>query len=150
MTDYKHGWFNHPLYRIRTDMIRRCYNPNRLDYSRYGGRGINVCHSWRESVSLFCEWAIKNGWADGLQLDRIDNNGDYAPDNCRFISSQENNRNRRDNNDFIGVSMDKNSGKWKAQRAHGYGKRHIGLFNTHYAASYARWASDIEQLEAGE
>ena len=60
---------------------------------RYAGRGITVCDQWRK-FSEFEKWALSNGWKRGLQIDRIDNDGNYEPSNCRFVTSKENNRNR--------------------------------------------------------
>lgn len=77
-------------------MKRRCYAPKTLKYDRYGGRGITVCDEWRNSetgCNAFCTWALANGWQEGLQIDRIDNDGPYAPWNCRFVTRGENMRN---------------------------------------------------------
>lgn len=78
-------------------MLKRCYSKKRADYCIYGGRGIQVCEEWRASFAAFRDWAVANGWKQGLQIDRIDCDGDYEPDNCRFVTSQTNNRNRRNN-----------------------------------------------------
>ena len=76
-------------------MRSRCNNPNRKKYKDYGARGIRVCDEWNNDASAFCKWALDNGYDDGMQLDRIDNNGNYEPSNCRFVSPKENSRNRR-------------------------------------------------------
>ena len=75
-------------------MKGRCENPNRPNYKNYGGRGIKVCEEWHEA-SNFIRWALNNGYKRGLQLHRIDNDGDYCPENCRFVTPKENSRNRR-------------------------------------------------------
>lgn len=75
-------------------MIGRCENPNREKYKDYGGRGIKVCSEWHQANN-FVLWALSNGYKKGLQIDRIDNNGDYCPENCRFTTPKENSRNRR-------------------------------------------------------
>ena len=86
------------LYRIYENMLSRCYNPSKgKGYERYGGRGIRVCTAWLESFESFRDWALNHGYDEDLELDRIDNNGDYSPENCRFVSHQVNNRNRRNN-----------------------------------------------------
>lgn len=78
-------------------MMSRCYESTDKRYSDYGGRGIGVCNEWREDKNKFFEWAKDNGLKEGLQLDRIDNNGDYSPDNCRWVTPKQNSRNRRSN-----------------------------------------------------
>lgn len=86
------------LYRIYKNMLSRCYSPSKgKGYERYGGRGIRVCQEWLESFEAFRDWALDHGYGENLELDRIDNNGDYSPENCRFVSHQVNNRNRRNN-----------------------------------------------------
>ena len=91
----KHGLCDHPLYQIWISMINRCHNPNNKDYSSYGGRGIYVCDVWRNDINKFIEDVGDR--PDGYQLDRINNDGGYHKDNVRWISSKENNRNRRSN-----------------------------------------------------
>jgi hypothetical protein len=78
-------------------MIQRCYNPIYKGYENYGARGINVCDEWRYGFIKFYTWAINNGWAKGLTLDRIDNNKGYSPNNCRYVTYTTNLRNRRSN-----------------------------------------------------
>lgn len=92
----KHGLYrdNSALFNTWQTMIGRCENPNRPKYRDYGGRGIKVCSEWHEARN-FVLWALNNGYKKGLQLDRIDNNGDYCPENCRFVTPKENSRNRR-------------------------------------------------------
>ena len=75
-------------------MKQRCYNPNCREYEHYGGRGISVCEEWKNSVAEFAKWAYANGYKENLTLDRIDNDGNYEPSNCRWASMevQENNK----------------------------------------------------------
>lgn len=89
----------HPLYGVYRRMIGRCYteNPKDRNYGSYAnkkvaynGVGIRVCNYWRDSFRHFVEWALKNGWADGLVIDRIDSRGDYGPWNCQWITIQNN------------------------------------------------------------
>lgn len=86
----------HPLYAVWANMKKRCGNPNVPQFKDYGGRGIVVCEEWRGSSRAFISWALANGWRSGLQLDRRDNDGPYAPGNCRFVTRKVNVRNRRD------------------------------------------------------
>lgn len=79
---------------IWNGMKARCLNPKSVSYSNYGARGIGICDEWL-SFKNFHEWAIANGYADNLQLDRIDNDGDYCPSNCRWVTRSENQKNTR-------------------------------------------------------
>lgn len=82
------------LYMVWITMKNRCENPNRAKYKDYGARGIKVCDEWH-NAEAFCKWALENGYKEGLQIDRIDNNGNYEPSNCRWVTPKENSRNRR-------------------------------------------------------
>lgn len=95
----KHGiGEKHPrLYGVWASMKSRCNNPNREKWPRYGGRGIYVCPEWDNDVEAFADWALSNGYEPGLQLDRIDNDGPYSPENCRWVTAKENCRNTRRN-----------------------------------------------------
>jgi hypothetical protein len=90
----KHGLTNHPLYYIHKNMLTRCYKVNSQDYFWYGQRGIIVCDEWRNNFQSFYDWAIQYGYSQSLTLDRIDTDGNYGPDNCRWLDrlGQANNR----------------------------------------------------------
>lgn len=91
-----HGMRYTRLYREWRSMINRCSSKNWRDYDNYGGRGITVCDEWKESFESFRDWALHNGYRDDLSLDRCDVNGNYCPDNCRWITmaAQANNTRR--------------------------------------------------------
>lgn len=90
------------VYGIWEHMIQRCENPNDRNYKNYGARGISVCQDWHKSKS-FIAWAYGNGYSDNLTLDRIDNDGNYCPENCRWadLNTQRNNTSR---NHYIEVA----------------------------------------------
>lgn len=91
----KHGGCGTRLYRIWYDMRQRCRYDKSINWHLYGGRGISVCDEWAESFDAFREWAKSSGYQDGLQLDRIDNDGDYSPINCKWSTVSEQGNNRR-------------------------------------------------------
>lgn len=96
-----HGMTSTRLYGVLCSMKDRCLNSKVEHYDRYGGRGISVCQSWRDSFETFRDWAFQNGYDENAtgkenSLDRIDPDGDYCPDNCRWVSKLEQARNRTD------------------------------------------------------
>ena len=85
------------LYHVWRGMKSRCYNPHDKSFKNYGERGISVCQQWKDDFTAFMEWSLKNGYQKGLQIDRIDNNGNYEPQNCRWVTQKENSNNTRKN-----------------------------------------------------
>lgn len=97
-----HGESSSRIYKIRQGMLSRCYNEKTPNFKDYGLRGIGVCKEWRSSYESFRDWALSNGYEDGLTLDRINNQGNYEPSNCQWITPAEQNRNRRTNVKYKG------------------------------------------------
>ena len=95
------------LYGRWANIKDRCHNKSSKDFPRYGARGIIVCEAWRNDFLAFEKWAIENGYKDGLQLDRIDNDKGYSPENCRWVTGKVNSNNRRNSVrvDFKGEKM---------------------------------------------
>ena len=117
-----HGLRNHKLYEVWKSMKARCTNQNTKQYKDYGGNGVIICKEWARSFIVFYEWAMSNGWKDGLQLDKdIKGTGFiYSPENCLFVSPKENSNKRKTNKyieyngvtktisewaDFFGISL---------------------------------------------
>lgn len=89
VTKYKYG--THPAVSSWGAMMNRCYNPKNIMYMYYGAKGRTVCEEWHDR-DKFVEWALANGWQKGLTIDRIDNNGNYEPGNCQWLSMSENSK----------------------------------------------------------
>lgn len=91
-----HGGKGTRLYSVWQEMRYRCINKNHHAYKYYGGRGIVVCREWN-TFETFRDWALANGYGKGLSIDRINNNGNYGPDNCRWATRKQQHRNKRSN-----------------------------------------------------
>ncbi len=96
---FKHGLSHTRIDNIYKNMISRCYYSKNSRYERYGKRGIKVCDEWKNDKTLFFEWAFNNGYSENLSLDRIDTDGDYSPNNCRWadVLTQQNNKSTNHN-----------------------------------------------------
>lgn len=92
---YKHGLTKHPLHKRWIGIKQRCYNKNAVRYSDWGGRGITMCDEWKNNFESFYNWALSHGYKKELHIDRINNDGNYSPENCRFVTIAENNKNQR-------------------------------------------------------
>ena len=90
----KHGKTNTRLFSIWQNMKKRCYYSKYVEFKNYGARGITVCEEWKNSFETFYNWAMTNGYSDDLSIDRINNNGNYEPSNCRWADRKQQSRNR--------------------------------------------------------
>lgn len=91
----KHGGRKERLYGIWSGMKVRCTCPHNKDYPGWGGKGVSVCDEWTNDYAKFRDWALNNGYKEGLTIDRIDPSGNYCPENCRWITIEAQQRNRR-------------------------------------------------------
>lgn len=101
--NYKDGRKSTRLYRIYNNILTRCNNEKSTYYKRYGGRGITVCEEWKIDFQSFYDWSMDNGYRDDLTIDRIDNDGNYEPSNCRWVTIKEQSVNRS-NNHFVSLN----------------------------------------------
>lgn len=93
----KHDGSHTHIYMVWDGIKKRCYNQNEPAYKNYGARGIKMCNKWLNSFPAFREWSFSHGYKDGLSIDRIDVNGDYCPENCRWVDAKTQCNNKRNN-----------------------------------------------------
>jgi len=116
-----HGLTGSHLYMVWVNMKTRCNNPNASRFENHGGRGIQVCDEWNESFDSFAEWAMSNGFSPALQLDRIDNDGNYCPSNCRFVTRKQQARNKRSNRNLTLNGKTQPMSAWAEELGLSYG-----------------------------
>ena len=134
-----HNLSSHPLYDTWRNLKARCYNAKNPRYIDYGGRGIKVCERWLD-IRNFIEDMYPT-YEEGLSIDRINNDGDYAPDNCRWTTKYIQSQNTRklmstNKSGYRGVSVH-TSGKWQAEIKHNGKRSYLGLFNSALEAAIA-------------
>ena len=100
------------LITIRHSMYCRCYYPSTNGYQRYGGRGIKMCDEWINNPQSFYDWAVNNGYESNLTIDRINVNGNYEPSNCRWVTKEIQDNNRRTNRKLTYKGITKNLSQW--------------------------------------
>ena len=136
------------LYHIWIGMKSRCYAPQSTAYKNYGGRGITVCQEWKNSFLSFKQWALSHGFSDDLSIDRINVNGDYSPENCRWVSNsiQQFNKRKpgRNTSGVVGVSWNKKQNRWIAFITKDYKRQWLGSFVSIDDAIAARKLAETE------
>lgn len=110
-----HGKSSTKLYGVWKAMLERCYEPKTERYPIYGGRGIEVCDEWRKDFKVFYDWALSHGYSYGLTLDRIEVNGAYCPENCRWVTRIEQQNNMRTNHFVTFKGQTKTIAEWSRE-----------------------------------
>lgn len=120
------------LYKIWSGLKQRCLNSNDKDYKNYGERGIQVCNEWIDDFLCFKDWAINNGYSEQLTIDRVDVNGNYDPNNCRWVNYTIQARNKRvqrnNKSGYPGIFKDSHGKKWRVVIYVDNKRKHIGVF----------------------
>lgn len=139
---YTHNLAKHRLYKTWCNMRNRCYNQEFKQYKDYGGRGIKICEEWLDVVK-FIKWVDEeSNWEEGLSLDRIDNDSDYSPENCRFVTGTIQSINQRiskkNKTGYVGVGFVEKENRYKARVSINNKTINIGYFKTLEEAVQAR------------
>ena len=139
----KHNLSNTKLYRVWADIKNRTLNLKNVEYINYGGRGITICDEWKNDFKSFYDWSISNGYEEnkGLSIDRIDNDGNYCPENCRWTTKAIQARNQRihknNTSGYKGVCFVKDRNKYVSYICVNKKQIYLGHFLTPVEASIA-------------
>ena len=135
-----------PLHKLWSNTKNKCNNKKNKDYKYYGARGITVCDEWKNDFMAFYNWCINNGYRNGLTIDRINNDGNYEPGNCRFTTrfkQLENTRLIRENNTsgYRCVFWHEHTKKWMVSIGHNGKSEYVGVYDTKNKAAevYNNW-----------
>ena len=133
----RHGDRHTRLYSIWTNMKTRCCNESATDYDKYGGRGIGICDEWINDYLAFKNWALSNGYDETLSIDRIDVNGPYSPQNCRWANAKTQ-ANNRTNTIFVTAHNQTHSlSEWSSLSGVRYHTLYARLFKLHMSPQEA-------------
>ena len=133
----KHNKCHTRLYNIWRGMKDRCYNSNVLEYDNYGGRGIKVCEEWLNDFQAFYNWSMSHGYSDDLTIDRKENDGDYCPENCRWVTYKEQNNNTSRNRLLTNAGETHTISEWSEI---------LGINASTISSRLSRGCSDVEAL----
>lgn len=143
-----HGLSHHRTHNIFTQMKERCYNPENISYPWYGEQGIGVHQDWLDDYTKFYDWSISNGYADDLEIDRIDPAKNYNPENCRWVDSFTQARNRRpstrNTSGVVGVKWNKSRRKWEVSISANNERFYLGLYSDLAEASEVRKNAELK------
>jgi hypothetical protein len=125
--------YRHRIKNVFWRMKQRCYQKNNKSYKDYGGRGISICDEWLNDTNKFVDWAIENGYKFGLEIDRIDTNGNYCPENCRWVDDYIQNNNKRNNILVTYNNKTQSLRKWCRELGLPYRKTHRRYVNSKWS-----------------